>query len=149
MKNYLILAVIFLSLAAAGCSTTGTPVEHAKACDPENDGKTLEVAGFLNDKGGLYCSNTGGGPVRCGFKLLANSGDDKGISADVETGTGANTVEKPASGYKKEDLKLRDNSGNLITYADKVKVTGKIRSSKDPVSNATVCYMTVAKIEKQ
>lgn len=148
MKNLLISAIAFLCLAAAGCNTTGTPVEHAKACDPENDGKTVEVTGFLNDKGGLYCSNTGGGPVRCGFKLLANSGDDKGISADVETGSGANEVEKPTSGYKKEDLKLRDNSGNLITYADKVRVTGKIRTTKDPVSNNTVCYLTVAKIEK-
>lgn len=148
MKNFLILAIAFLCFAAAGCNTTGTPVEHAKACDPENDGKTVEVPGFLNDKGGLYCSNTGGGPVRCGFKLLANAGDDKGISADVETGSGANEVEKPTSGYKKEDIKIRDNSGNLITYADKVKVTGKIRSTKDPVNNTTVCYLTVAKIEK-
>ena len=148
MKNYLISAVAFLCLAAAGCNTTGVPVEHAKACDAENDGKTVEVAGFLNDKGSLFCSNTGGGPVRCGFKLLANAGDDKGISADVETGSGANEVEKPQSGYKKEDIKLRDNSGNLITYADKVRVTGKIRTTKDPASGNTVCYLTVAKIEK-
>ncbi len=148
MKNYLILAILFLCCAAVGCNTTGVPVEHAKACDAENDGKTVEVSGFLNDKGSLFCSNTGGGPVRCGFKLLANAGDDKGFSADVEAGSGANEVEKPQSGYKKEDLKLRDNSGNLITYADKVKVTGKIRSTQDPVSKTTVCYMTVYKIEK-
>lgn len=148
MKTYLIFAVVFLCFAAVGCNTTGIPVEHAKACDPENDGKTVEVTGFLNDKGGLYCSNTGGGPVRCGFKLLASVGDDKGISADVETGSGANEVEKPSSGYKKEDIKIRDNNGNLFTYADKVKVTGKIRSTKDPVNNTTVCYLTVAKIEK-
>ncbi len=147
MKNYLILAILFLCCAAAGCTAEkGVPVEHGKACDLENDGKTVEILGFLNDKGGLYCSNTGGGPVRCGFKLLANAGDDKGISADVETGSGANEVEKPQSGYKKEDIKIRDNSGNLITYADKVKVTGKIRSTKDAGSN--VCYLTVSKIEK-
>jgi len=148
MKNLLISAAAFLCFAATGCNTTGVPVEHAKACDAENDGKTVEVTGFLNDKGSLFCSNTGGGPVRCGFKLLASVGDDKGISADVETGGGANEVEKPASGYKKEDIKLRDNNGNLITYADKVRVTGKIRSTKDPVSNTTVCYLTVYKIEK-
>ena len=148
MKKYLILAVGFLCLAAAGCNTTGTPVEHAKACDAENDGKTLEVSGFLSDKGSLFCSNTGGGPVRCGFKLLAAPTDDKGFSADIETGSGANTVEKPASGYKKEDLKVRDNSGSVINLAEKVKVTGKIRTTKDPASNSVVCYMTVSKIEK-
>lgn len=60
MTNYLFLAVAFLCFAAVGCNTTGVPVEHAKACDAENDGKTVEVSGFLNDKGGLYCSNTGG-----------------------------------------------------------------------------------------
>jgi hypothetical protein len=147
MKNFLILAIAVLCFAAAGCTAEkGVPVEHAKACDLENDGKTVEVTGFLNDKGGLYCSNTGGGPVRCGFKLLANAGDDKGISADVVTGAGANEVEKPTSGYKKEDIKIRDNSGNLFTYADKVKVTGKIRSTKD--GGTPVCYMKVAKIEK-
>jgi hypothetical protein len=148
MKNYLILAVIFLGLAAVGCNTTGTLVEHAKACDADNDGKTLEVAGFLNDKGGLYCSNTGGGPVRCGFKLLANPTDETGFSADIETGSSANTVEKPTSGYKKEDLKVRDNGGNILNLAEKVKVTGSIRSTKDPVSNSLVCYMKVYKIEK-
>lgn len=147
MKNFLILAMVFLCFAAAGCTAEkGVPVEHAKACDLENDGKTVEVAGFLNDKGGLYCSNTGGGPVRCGFKLLANAGDDKGISADIETGSGANQVEKPQSSYKKEDIKIRDNSGNLFTYADKVKVTGKIRSTKD--GGTPVCYMKVSKIER-
>ena len=148
MKNYLILLGLFLCLAAAGCNTTGTPTEHAKACDTENDGKTLEVAGFLSDKGGLFCSNIGGGPVKCGFKLLANPTDEKGFSADIETGSGANTVEKPSSGYKKEDLKVRDNSGNILNLAEKVKVTGTIRTTKDPVNNTTVCYMKVAKIEK-
>lgn len=148
MKKLLISVIAFLCLAAAGCNTTGIPVEHAKACDAENDGKTLEVSGFLSDKGSLFCSNTGGGPVRCGFKLLANPSDEKGFSADIETGSGANTVEKPTSGYKKEDLKVRDNNGNLINLAEKVKVTGKIHTTKDPVSNNTVCYMTVYKIEK-
>jgi hypothetical protein len=148
MKNYLIFAILFLCCAAAGCNTKGEPVEHANACNPENDGKTVEVAGFLNDKGSLFCSNTGGGPVRCGFKLLANAGDDKGISADIETGSGANEVEKPEKGYKKEDIKVRDDNGNPITYADKVRVTGVIHTSKNAGGGNTVCYLTVAKIEK-
>lgn len=148
MKNYLSAAILVLCCAAVACNTKGEPVEHANACNPENDGKTLEVSGFLNDKGSLYCSNTGGGPVRCGFKLLANANDEKGFSADIETGSGANAVEKPSGSYKREDLKVRDNNGNLINLAEKVKVTGKIRTTKDPVSNNVVCYMTVAKIEK-
>jgi hypothetical protein len=150
MKKYLLPAMVFICCMFASCAQqTGTPVEYAKACDVENEKKYIEVSGYLNDKGGVFCSNTGGGPVRCGFKVFESPGE-KGFSADIEQGSGANTVEKLQSGYKKEDIKIRDNSGNVIDIDGKVKLVGKMNVAKN-ASNPEydVCYLTVTKIEKQ
>ncbi len=151
MKNRLLLAITFICCTfIAACNQTGTPVEYARACDPANEKTYIEVSGFLDDKGGVYCSNTGGGPVRCGFKLLENPGAEKGFSADIEQGTWANNVEKLQSGYKKEDIKIHDNSGNILDLNGKVKLVGKMNVAKN-ASNPEydVCYLTVTKIEKQ
>lgn len=150
MKNYSISGLIFICCLFTACNQTGVPVEYARACDTENDKKYIEVSGYLDDKGGVFCSNTGGGPVRCGFKLLESPGAEKGFSADIEQGTWANNVEKLQSGYKKEDVKIHDNSGNIINMADKVKLVGKMNTAKDPTSpTGGPCYLTVTKIEKQ
>jgi hypothetical protein len=144
MKYYLILTILFLCVVAVACNSTGTPVEFSKACSFENDKKYIEVNGFLDGKGAVYCSNTGGGPVRCGFKLLNDPKDEKGFTADIERGTSANNVEDLKSGYKLEDIKIHDNNGNVINLADKFKITGKLNTMPD----ASVCYLTVTKIEK-
>src|SRR5215204_77323 len=87
MKNYLFLAAGFLCLAVAGCNTTGTPVEYSKACAAENDKKTIEISGFLSPRRSVFCSNTGGGPVRCGVNLLETVDSAKdNLSADIERG---------------------------------------------------------------
>jgi hypothetical protein len=150
MKNYLFPAMLLMCSIFTACNQTGTPVEYARACDTENEKKYIEVSGYLDDKGGVFCSNTGGGPVRCGFKLLESPGAEKGFSADIEQGSWANNVEKLQSGYKKEDIKIHDNSGNIINTADKVKLVGKMNVAKN-ASNPEydVCYLTVTKIEKQ
>jgi hypothetical protein len=149
MKRLIFLTII--AITAAGCATkTGVPVEYSKACEVENEKKYIEVSGFLNDKGGVFCSNTGGGPVRCGFKLLENPTAEKGFSADIEQGTGSNTVEKLLSGYKKEDIKIRDDKGDILGADQKVKLVGKMNVVKNPGKpEYDVCYLTVTKIEKQ
>lgn len=144
MKNYLILANIFMCFILAGCNKTGVPIEYSKACSIENDKTYIEVSGFLDDKGGVFCSNTGGGPVRCGFKFLETPTSETSFSADIERGTWANNVEQLKSGYKREDIKIHDNDGNIINLADKVKLTGKLNTTAD----GKVCYLTVTKIEK-
>lgn len=150
MKNYFIPIFIFACCLFAACNQTGTPVEYTRACDAANEKTYIEVSGFLDDKGGVYCSNTGGGPVRCGFKLLESPGAEKGFSADIEQGTWANNVEKLQSGYKKEDIKIHDNSGNVIDLSGKVKLVGKMNVAKNPSNpEYDVCYLTVTKIEKQ
>lgn len=140
MKTLFALAIISLCLLTS-CNKTGTPTEFGKACDPSNDKKVIEVTGFIDDGGSLFCSNTGG-PLTCGFKLKQNAGDKEGISIDIEVGSSSNEVEKPAGSYKREDLKIRDNSGNLIKLGDKYKVTGRI------TVGGGACFVKVTKIEK-
>jgi hypothetical protein len=151
MRNRLLPVIIFICCMFVSCvQQTGTPAEYATACDVENEKKYIEVSGYLNDKGGVFCSNTGGGPVRCGFKVLENPSGEKGFSADIEQGSSANTVEKLQSGYKKEDIKIHDNSGDVINLADKVKLVGKMNVAKNPSNpEHDVCFLTVTKIEKQ
>lgn len=99
----------------------------------------------MNDKGGVFCSNIGGGSVRCGFKFKETLEAEKdSMSADIERGTRSNNVEKLTSGYKREDIKIRDNDGNAINLLDKVKVTGKL----SVVPGSERCFITVSKIEK-
>ena len=146
MKKYVSLSIIFLCLAAAGCaSAPGTPVEYAKACTAENDKKNIEVSGFLSPRRTVFCSNTGGGPVKCGVNLLETVDSTKdNLSADIVRGTGANNIEEVKGSFKKEDIKIHDNGGNLINLGDKVKVTGILNKIPD----VDQCYLTVSKIEK-
>src|SRR5215212_7572332 len=146
MKIFSSLAVLTLILIFAGCNsrpTTGVPTEFAKACSPETEKKYLEVGGFLDDKGGVFCSNRSG-RMECSFNLRETPTGEKKLSAYIQTGTSANSVEQLPKGYSREDLKIRDNAGNIINLADKVKITGELNTTSDP----NVCFINVTKIEK-
>lgn len=151
MRKVAILSFILIVAAGLGCTTkTGTPVEYSKACDAANEKKYIEVTGYLTDGKSVYCSNTGGGPVRCGFKLLEKADSEKGFTADIEQGNSANAVEKLERGYKKEDIKIRDDRGSIIGIDQKVKLVGLMNVAKNPTNSENdVCYLTVTKIEKQ
>jgi putative hemolysin len=128
----------------AGCAVKGDPIEISKACVVPNDGKNFEVSGVISQSGSVYCSNTGG-RMECGFDLLEKQGSENKLRIDIEQGSGANTVDKLGSGYKTEDIKIRDNSGKQIALdTDPVKLTGKLSVSPD----AQACFMQVYKIEK-
>jgi len=144
MRNNLLLAFFAICLFSSACNTVGEPVEFAKACSPDYEKKVVEISGFLSDKGGVFCSNIGGGPVKCGIKLTEAAESEKSISADIVQGTWANNIEKLERGYKKEDIKIHDNDGNIISIADKVKITGTLNTTGDP----NVCFVSVAKITK-
>ena len=143
MKRIAFFLIVVTGILA-GCNSKGEPVEFAMACDPANEKKVVELSGFIKDKGGVFCSNIGGGRLECGFTLTNQLGGEKGVKADIEQGTGANTVEKLPSGFKKEDIKIHDNDGEIIALSEKVKLTGKM--SIGP--NGTPCFMQVTKIEK-
>lgn len=145
MKFFSLIFVFALMTIHCG---NGTPVEYANACNPDNNKKYIQVSGFLDEKGGIFCSNTSG-PLECGLKLLKNAGDDKGISSDITVGSWSNNIEKPASGFKREDLKIRDNNGEFVKLGDAVKLTGEITAVADSTAqDGVVCYLKVGKIER-
>ena len=149
MKRIILLSA-FVVLVSVACNTVGDPMEFANACKPENDKKYIEVSGVLTEQGrSVFCSNIGGGRLECGFDLLESPGSEKKIRVDIAQGSGSNSVAKLESGYKKEDIKIRDNAGNPVALdADKVKVTGKISVVPPSGNNEGVCFLQIDKIEK-
>jgi hypothetical protein len=87
--------------------------------------------------------------MECPFELVEAAGSDKFITADIEVGTGANSVTEIPKGFKKEDLKVRDNAGNQVALGtDKVKVTGKMMIAPAAPGGQGLCLIQVYKIER-
>jgi hypothetical protein len=139
--------VIFIVLSFAACGEyKGTPVDSAQICNAANHKQMVETQGFLTVGGSVLCSDKSGKSV-CGLTLKQNPNDEKGIAANVEAGSGANTMDRLESGSK--DLKIRDNAGALVTANDKVKVTAEVFAQPNSLNpKETVCFLTVRKIEK-
>jgi len=144
------LVIIFTSLMfLASCSVPqGKPTDLANACVPENDHQYLEVSGYIVPGGSVFCSNIGGGPVACGLDFSDAAGGARKMGVDIPQGSGANAIGELPSGYKKEDIKIRDNAGNAIALGDKVRVTGKVSIAPGAGNTPGVCFMQVEKIEK-
>lgn len=147
MRAFLIATVASL-LIVSGCSVTGEPVEFAKACDQANDGKNLQVTGVLKPRSSIFCSNRGG-RMECPFDLFESASGQAKLTADIEVGSGANTMDEVPKGFKKEDLKIRDNAGNAVALeTDTVKATGKMMIAPAAPGGQGVCLMQVYRIEK-
>ena len=145
MKLSILLFTFVLMTIHCG---SGEPVEYSNACNPENNKKYIQVSGILDEKGGIYCSNTSG-PLECGFKLYNNPGDEKYITSDITVGSFSNNVEKLSSSYKREDIKIWDNKGELVKLGEKVKLTGEITAvAEKTAKDGVVCYLKVGKIEQ-
>lgn len=142
MMRYQLFLMFCLVSFISSCNQTAVPTEFSKACIPENEKRYIEISGFLDEKGSVYCSNRSG-RMECSFSLRDNPGSEKRIGAEIEVGTGANAVEELKKSYKPEDVKIRDNSGSIINLAERVKLTGQMSISPD----SKVCFMTVTKIE--
>ncbi|MDI1240892.1 MAG: hypothetical protein PSX80_03090 [bacterium] len=143
-----ITLVFALFLLISSCAVNGEPVEFAKACDLANDGKTLRVTGVLMPRKSVFCSNRGG-RMECPFDFQESLAAQSKMTADIEVGSGANTMDEVPKGFKKEDLKVRDNNGNLIVLENEtVKATGKMMIAPAAAGSQGVCLMQVYKLEK-
>ncbi|MEZ5427513.1 MAG: hypothetical protein R2747_14670 [Pyrinomonadaceae bacterium] len=149
MKAFSVLMTVVLSVVLLGCGNQpGEPVEYSQVCSTANNKKYIETEGFLDDAGGVFCSNTSG-RMECGFKLKNDLKDEKGFSADIAIAGGANSMDKLERGYRKSDIKIRNNQGDPVDLSKKVKVTGTLTFSDDPVyTSGPVCYLKVDKIEQ-
>ena len=87
--------------------------------------------------------------MECPFDVFESADSEKKIAADIEVGSGANTVTEIPKGFKKDDIKVRDNAGNEVKLgSDKVKLTGKMMIAPAAPGGQGVCLMQVYKIEK-
>ena len=142
------LLILASMILLAGCTKDAIPVELSNVCSINNEKKYISTSGFLDDKGGVFCSSIGG-RMDCGFTVMASPGSDRVFSADIEQGSGANEVEKLDRGYKKEDIKIHDNTGAILKPSDKVNLTGEMSIAPAAPGGQGVCFMKVDKIEKQ
>ena len=115
----------------------------AKACAVENDGKRVQMSGLLSPGRTVFCSNRSG-RMECGYRFTETPGTEKGITAYIAQGTGANGAEKLKSSYRREDVRIRDHGGNLINLSDKLKLTGKLSVTPD----LSACFIDVTRIER-
>jgi hypothetical protein len=144
MKIVFVLSILIPMLFLSGCKKEAIPVEASKICSPDNEKKYVVTSGYLDDRGSIFCSNIGGGRMDCGLDVIGAPGGVKIFGADIEEGSGANKIEKLPSGYKREDIKIHDNGGNVMKLSDKVTLTGQMSITPD----GSVCFMEVDKIEK-
>jgi hypothetical protein len=144
MKYILTLVIIVSGILAAACKNDAVAIDASKLCAVENEKKYVVTTGYLDDRGSIFCSNIGGGSVRCMLDVTAKPGDKKVFGADIVQGSGSSEIEELPSGYKKSDIKIHDNSGNIINLSDKVNLTGEMSIAPDN----SVCFMEVDKIEK-
>lgn len=144
MKVILTFIFAVVSILSACSAKKGEALELSKVCDTVNDGKYLEVKGVIAEPTSVFCSNIGG-RMECPFEISETSGGEPKMRIEIEEGSGANTVDKIPSGYKKGDIKIHDNAGNPVTIgSDVLRFTGKTSISPD----AKACFMEVDKIEK-
>ncbi|HEV7743484.1 MAG TPA: hypothetical protein VGO56_00690 [Pyrinomonadaceae bacterium] len=121
---------------------SGVPVEFSKACNAENNNKTVEVKGYLGRGDGVSCGEMGG-YSECLYRLNEIPIDKKGIKVGIVQGESANQAESLPIADK--DMKIHAADGSLINIADKVKLTGEMSISAD----GSYCSMKASKIEKQ
>jgi hypothetical protein len=120
----------------------GVPVEFSKACNAENNNKTVEISGYLGRGDGVSCGEMGG-YSECLYRLNENPTDKKSIKVGIVQGDSANQAEKLPIADK--DIKIHAGDGSIINIADKVKLTGEMSISSD----GTYCSMKVTKVQKQ
>jgi hypothetical protein len=146
-RSATVLSLILLGALGASSCTKPEPVQFADLCAAGNDKKTVVTEGYLRARVSVFCSNIGGGDVTCGLDLFDPQGGEQKIGAHVRQGSGDNQIEKLPSGFKKEDVKIRDDGGALVGAGDRVRVTGRLSYAGN--AETTVCFLNVDKIEKQ
>ncbi len=146
MKKIFILTLMIL----INCNEKGIPTAFSESCRLENTDKTLEVEGYLSDGRSIYCSSTSG-RYECGFEFRNSPGDLDNYSANIAVGNSSNTVEELKSGYTSSDIKILDDTSEIISLSQKIKLTGKMTAFKDETSEnpeKVYCYIKVTKIQR-
>lgn len=148
MRSITIAVVVLIGLFFIGCQVKGQPMAYDQVCSLGNDKKTIETEGYLDDGVTVLCSNTGG-RMECGLDLKKGPDSKARFSADIATGSGVNSMNDLPSGYKKSDIVIRNNDGNVIDLGKPVKITGKLSAyQSSDAAGGVGCFVQVYKIEQ-
>jgi hypothetical protein len=132
--------ILFLSILAAcaqsGPPARGVPVTFESACDKANLGKRLMLEGFLDFPEHGFDDKATEIVMRLRPRL---SGWSDTVGATARLGHGANNVEMPPETYKKTDLRLHLADGQVVTYWNKVKVSGTMFYATGQAPGAYTC----------
>lgn len=137
--------ISFIAAVSLGACTArqAEQINFPVACKDAIEKKYVQISGYLIDQGVVYCSNTGE-RMECSFTITETPGSSNALRATIVQGTGANSVEKLSGAYTRENIKIHDNSGNLVKIGDQAKFTGTI----NPMPDGGICILSVDKIEK-
>jgi hypothetical protein len=121
MRSAALLFCSFLTACGqSGSPGLGVPVRFEAACDKANEGKRLMLEGYVDfplsfdDKATSIMMR-----VRPRLASWENT-----VAASATIGHAANSVEMPPANYKNRDLRLHLADGQVVGYANKVKVSG-------------------------
>lgn len=151
MKIFKVLTLA-AALAFAGCENK-SPVEtnYGAVCQPENNGKYVSVSGYLNVGELTVCRDRkSDGKTACLMELRETPNAQKGFGVSILQGGGENQMNEIPPEFKPEDIKIRAADNSPVSFADRVKITGKaeiIPLKSQPGVNA--CTIAADKIEKQ
>ena len=121
MRRTILLFCLVSAFGQSGAPGRGVLTTFQAACDKANEGKRLMLEGYLDfPERGFGDSDT---TVMMRLRPRLASWEFT-VGAKVKIGNGASNVEMPPSNYKKTDVKLHLADGLVVTYANKVKVSG-------------------------
>lgn len=141
MKSNSLCKILAIAIVLSGCNIQIIPIDVAIACDEANNGKYIEMEGFLIQPKEVFCTNLRGGAVTCDIELRKISGSAS-VRLEIEEGSGPNQFSRPMDQYNIGSISIFDNIGYKVVFSDKLRVTGKMRTGPE------ICFMTVYKIEK-
>ena len=123
MRRTILLFCLFLGACGeSGPPTRGVPVPFAGACDKANEGKRVMLDGYLEFPRSFGASED---TVMMRLRPSLDSWQNV-VGVGVHMGTGANNVEMPPQTFKNSDLKAHTGDGQVVGYANKIKVSGTL-----------------------
>ena len=136
MRNViLLLSVLTAAGAQSGPPTPGVPVKFEDACAKANEGKRLMVEGYVDFP--LSFDTDDKAVVMRVRPRLASW--EYTVGAAAAFGHGPNNVEMPPLNFKNRDLRLHLADGRVVTYWNKVKVSGTMFYTTGQAPGAYTC----------
>lgn len=135
--NNCLLAILLAAEASSGPLTPGTPVKFEDACDQMNEGKRLMVEGYVD-----FPLSFGAQDKTIVMRVRPSLASwEYTVGAAAAFGQAPNNVEAPPANYKNRDLRLHLDDGQVVTYRNKVKVSGTMYYATGAAPGAYTCAL--------